>query len=153
MIAIKATDPSGQLQKIPENIRESELPPEKRINRATIAQWKYHNGAIGTFNHALTLHGVNYEAFLEVWGDGYSLRLEDPYSLEPRVVVRDSESDTPKTLTFPSEDPYEKEQLVFFSKLGLPVKIPEGCPTQIQSPYADAVRTYELSWLITERSQ
>jgi len=51
---MKATDPSGQLSRMPSNLREDELPPSRRIPRVTSAFWKFENGAIGSLMHGLS---------------------------------------------------------------------------------------------------
>lgn len=62
----------GQLSKIP--IDESQIPEDQRIPRMTTATWKYTNGAVGTFVHAVALQGTAYSCELEVYCDGFQMR-------------------------------------------------------------------------------
>lgn len=48
---------------------------------------KYTNGAVGSFTHAVALQGTAYACELEVWADGYHMRLVDPYQA-PTLYVR-----------------------------------------------------------------
>ena len=83
---------------------ESVIPPDNRIPRTTSASWKYKNGAIGSLMHVIALHGkissqfsapsdrvlllgTTYDTELEVFADGYRLKLVDPY-LAPVLYVR-----------------------------------------------------------------
>ena len=75
----------GQLSKVP--VDESKIPEEERIPRITSAVWKYTNGAVGSFTHAVSLQGTAYACELEVWADGYHMRLVDPYQA-PTLYVR-----------------------------------------------------------------
>lgn len=62
----------GQLSKIP--VDESKVPEDQRIPRMTTATWKYTNGAVGTFVHAVALQGTAYSCELEVYCDGFQMR-------------------------------------------------------------------------------
>ena len=48
---------------------------------------KYETGAVGSLTHALVLQGTKYSTELEVYADGYQLRLIDPYN-NPTLRVR-----------------------------------------------------------------
>jgi len=75
----------GQLSKVP--VDESKIPEEDRIPRITTSVWKYKNGAVGNFTHAVALQGTAYACELEVWADGFHMRLVDPYQ-QPTLYVR-----------------------------------------------------------------
>ena len=45
----------------------------------TVANWKFDSGAVCSFTHGLVLHGSRYDTTLEVYCDGWSFRLVDPY--------------------------------------------------------------------------
>lgn len=45
----------------------------------TVASWKFESGAVCNFTHGLVLHGSRYDTTLEVYCDGWSFRLVDPY--------------------------------------------------------------------------
>lgn len=143
-IAIRATDVGGQLERIPANV-EVDLPPERRISRVTSAFWKFTSGAIGSLNHGALLHGVRYESEFEVWGDGLRLLLRDPYDkciLEYRLPG--SEVNVEETF---DDDPYYNEDEAFLKAL-----LEKKCDF-IQSSYADAFKTYELTWKIRLKSE
>jgi len=61
------------------SINEDLIPPERRIPRMTVASWKFKSGAVCSFTHGLVLHGSLYDTTLEVYCDGWSFRLVDPY--------------------------------------------------------------------------
>lgn len=48
---------------------------------------KYETGAVGSLTHALVLQGTKYSTELEIYADGYQLRLIDPYN-NPTIRVR-----------------------------------------------------------------
>jgi len=146
-IAIKQTDPNGELKSLPSNIHENELPPERRIPRVTSAFWKFKNGAIGTLMHAALLHGIKYESELEVWGDGYRIVLLDPYT-KCRLSVRDPSSEQERIITFYDDDSYLNEDRVFLEAVLDKSKI-----AKIQSPYSDAINTYKLTWAIRDAAE
>ncbi|KAI9092648.1 putative oxidoreductase C terminal-domain-containing protein [Phlyctochytrium arcticum] len=93
----------GQLSKCP--IDESAIPPSDRIPRVTSAVWKYTSGAVGSLLHTISLHGVSYACELEVFCDGWMLRLVDPYAADgpPKVYVR-SPTDHTERLVFQEVD-------------------------------------------------
>src|SRR5271170_499421 len=61
------------------SVNESAIPPERRIPRMTVASWKFESGAVCSFTHGLVLHGSRYDTTMEVYCDGWSFRLVDPY--------------------------------------------------------------------------
>ena len=71
----------GHLKNVPSVINEAKLSRENRIPRITTAIWQYESGAVGTFTHGIVLAGSEkpFQVALEVWGDGWWLRLEDIY--------------------------------------------------------------------------
>ena len=48
---------------------------------------KYKDGGVGSLTHGITLHGTAYSTNLEVFADGYQLRLVDLYN-KPSLHVR-----------------------------------------------------------------
>ncbi|CAE6516675.1 unnamed protein product [Rhizoctonia solani] len=96
----------GHLTKIP--IDESKIAPENRIPRVTTATWKYENGAVGTLTHAVALHGQKYSCELEVYLDGYQMRLVDPYHI-PTLYIRRPGDDYEETYRFGDDDPFFSE--------------------------------------------
>ncbi|TFK42642.1 putative oxidoreductase C terminal-domain-containing protein [Crucibulum laeve] len=139
---------AGHLSKLA--IDESKIAPENRIPRVTAATWKYDSGAVGSFTHVAALQGTNYSCELEVYADGYSLKLVNPY-VQPVLYVRRPGDDHEQTYQFPDDDP-------FFSEISNLIDIIEDIEEdsdagQILSSYEDAVRSYELTWAIREASE
>lgn len=143
---IGPTEPAGMLQDLPTDSAgvpvDAGIHPGYRNPRATLAQWRFINGAVGNLAHGILLHGRRYEAELEVWADGLRLVLADPYG-RPRVGVRRSGSDETQWLDFGDDDPYMTEDRAFVEA------IRTGSLSPIRSRYADALETYRLSWEIT----
>ena len=88
-------EPAGQLSKIP--VPEDQIKPENRIPRVTCATWKFESGAVGSLTHAVALQGTcrstwltagtDYSTELDVYADGYQMRLVDPYN-SPVLYLR-----------------------------------------------------------------
>jgi len=88
-------EPAGQLRKIP--VDESLIEPANRIPRVTCATWKFESGAVGSLTHAVALQGMcrstwltagtDYSTELDVYADGYQMRLVDPYN-SPVLYLR-----------------------------------------------------------------
>jgi len=135
----------GHLSKLP--IDESKIAPENRIPRVTSATWKYENGAVGSLTHAVALHGTNYSCELEVYLDGYQMRLVDPYHI-PTLYVRRPGDDYEETYRFGDDDPFFSE----VSNLIDVIEHGEGT-SEILSTYEDACKTYEFTWAIREASE
>ncbi|EKM58691.1 uncharacterized protein PHACADRAFT_207478 [Phanerochaete carnosa HHB-10118-sp] len=135
----------GRLSKL--QFAESLIPPENRISRATSATWKYKNGAVGSLTHLVALQGLDYSCELEVYADGYQLKLLNPY-VQPVLHIRRPGSDAEEVHNFAEDDPYFSEVSVFVDNI-------EGSPeaAQILSSFEDAVRTYELTWAIREAAE
>lgn len=144
--AVGADEPKGILSDIPQlpeggNI-DRDVPTEFRIPRAVTAGWKFESGAIGSLTHGVVLHGDKYESALEVWGDGVSLRLDDPYGRCSLAMRLPGEEET-HVQQF-ADDPYLAEDQAFV----------EAVKTRntdlIRSDYQDALRTYRLTGQITK---
>lgn len=143
--AVAWDDPAGRLSAIP--IDESAIAPEERINRMTSATWKFQgSGALGSLTHGLVLQGTKYDTTLEVYADGWQLRLVDPYD-QPRLYVRSPGDDKEETYTFPEDDPYFTEIDTFIDA------IETKDQSLIASSFSDGVRTYEFSWEITKAAR
>ncbi|KAF9005592.1 putative oxidoreductase C terminal-domain-containing protein [Cyathus striatus] len=146
--ALEWDEAAGKLSKL--SIDESKIPPDNRIPRVTSATWKYESGAVGSFSHVVALQGTNYSCELEVYADGYSLKLVNPY-VQPVLHVRRPGDDQEQVFTFPDDDP-------FFSEISNFIDIIEDIEEDpdaglILSSYDDAVRSYELTWAIREASE
>lgn len=146
--ALEWDEAAGQLSKM--SIDESKISPENRIPRVTSATWKYESGAVGSFSHVVALQGTDYSCELEVYADGYSLKLVNPY-VQPVLHVRRPGDDKEQVYNFPDDDP-------FFSEISNFIDIIEDIEEEpdaalILSTYDDAVRSYELTWAIREASE
>lgn len=147
---VSANEPAGDLSALP--IDESLIAPEHRIARMTSAMWRFNSGAIGTLSHSIIMHGTDYVAEMEVWGDGYRLVLIDPYH-NPVLRVRLPGSDKEKEITFGDDDLYFNEVSAFLGDLESSKKhSKEESEARILSPYADALESYKLSVTIRDRA-
>ncbi|KAG8705305.1 hypothetical protein FRC09_003035 [Ceratobasidium sp. 395] len=136
----------GKLSRLP--IDESLVAPENRIPRATSAVWKYQSGAIGSMTHSTILHGTLYACEFEVYCDGYTMRLSDPYGV-PVLHVRQTGQDYEEIERYVDDDP-------FYSEVSNLVDLVDGTQDRhsgILSSYQDACKTYELTWAIREASE
>lgn len=136
--SIGANEPMGQLSEI--KVDENSIPMEHRINRVTSALWKFENGAVGNLTHTALLHGWKYELQIEIFGDGYYIYVHDPYN-ECKLTVRRPGSEQEEITTVP-DDPYMHEMETFIEAVRTKDK------SKIASSYADAFKTYELTWAI-----
>ncbi|KAF9069944.1 putative oxidoreductase C terminal-domain-containing protein [Rhodocollybia butyracea] len=139
---------AGQLSAM--KVDESKIPPENRIPRVTSATWKYDSGAVGTFTHVVALQGTNYSCELEVYADGYCLRLVDPY-VQPVLYVRKPGDDHEQTYRFNNDDPFFSEVSNLIDVIEDIEEDPEAAC--ILSTYEDAVKTYQLTWAIRQASE
>ncbi|KAH8116971.1 putative oxidoreductase C terminal-domain-containing protein [Phellopilus nigrolimitatus] len=140
---------AGHLSKM--SIDESKIAPENRIPRITSATWKYDSGAVGSFTHAVALQGTNYSCELEVFADGYSLKLVNPY-VQPILYIRRPGDDYEETHRFPDDDPFFSEVSNWIDVIEDIEDIdPEG--GLILSTFEDACKTYEFTWAIRRASE
>ena len=138
-------EPAGQLSKIP--VDESLIEPRNRIPRVTCATWKFESGAVGSLTHAVALQGTDYSTQIDVYADGYSLRLVDPYNA-PMLYIRRPGDDHEEIVRYNDDDPFFSE----VSSLIDCIEHGEGT-SPILSSYEDAARTYALTWAIREASE
>jgi len=134
-------------------IDEEKIEPENRIPRITSATWKYESGAVGTFTHCVALKGHHYSCELEVFADGYQMKLVNPY-VQPVLHIRRPGNDIEETYRFPDDDPFFSEISVFIDNIEDIEEDPETAT--VLSSYEDACKTYELTWAIrlaSERSR
>jgi len=136
---------AGVLSKM--SIDETKIKPENRIPRVTSATWKYENGAVGSLTHIVALQGTNYSCELEVYADGYMLKLVNPY-VQPTLYVRAPGDDYEHVHRFDNDDP-------FFSEISNLIDVIEDGPdsAEILSTYQDACKTYEFTWAISAASE
>ncbi len=143
--AVQWDDPAGQLSAMP--IDESLIPEHDRIPRMTSATWRFKDtGAIGSLTHGLVLQGTKYDTTIELYADGYQLRLVDPYD-QPRLYVRQPGNDSEELYTFAEDDCYFTEIDTFIDA------IETGNRSLILSDFADGVKSYEFSWEITNKAR
>ncbi|PPQ78079.1 hypothetical protein CVT25_015613 [Psilocybe cyanescens] len=141
-------EPAGKLSK--QAIDESKIPPERRIPRVTAATWKYDNGGVGSFTHLVALQGRNYSCEFEVFADGYSLKLVNPY-VAPVLYIRKPGDDNETIMRFADDDPFFSEISNFIDTVEDIEEDSEAA--QILSSYEDAVRTYEFTWAIRKAAE
>ncbi|PWN95934.1 hypothetical protein FA09DRAFT_322087 [Tilletiopsis washingtonensis] len=155
-------EPAGQLSKVP--VPEDTIPANERIPRITCATWKYESGAVGSLTHAVALHGFNYSTELDVYADGYSLRLVDPYNA-PVLYLRRPGDDHEEVVRYQSDDPFFSEVANLIDNIekgegSAPILrwvlrsslIPRLADTA-RSSYEDAVKSYALTWAIRDASE
>ena len=104
--SLEHNEPAGKLHKL--NVDEEAIPPEDRIPRVTSATWKYESGAVGSLMHCVALHGQDFFTHLDVFADGYYLRLVDPYHA-PTLYVRRPGDDREETYRYSEDDPFFSE--------------------------------------------
>jgi len=138
-VSVSALDDAGVLSEVPEGC-DVDIPNEYRIPRATQAVWRYSSGAIGILHHAILMKGTSYHTEFEIWADGYRILLSDPYSSNCTVRIND------ELYKFENDDPYLTEDVVFLNA------VLTGNDMMIRSLYEDSAKTYELSYIIRERS-
>ncbi|WWC65535.1 uncharacterized protein I303_108153 [Kwoniella dejecticola CBS 10117] len=136
----------GQLTKIPFD-EKNLVPEDDRIPRFTSATWKYKSGAIGHLEHGVALQGTEFSTEITVFADGYQLKLIDPYN-RPTLHVRRPGSDVEEVHNFNDDDPFLSEMSTFIDTAA---KGTSDIP--VLSSFADAVRTYELTWAIRLASE
>lgn len=141
--ALEWDEASGKLSKVP--IEEDKISPDNRIPRVTAANWTYTSGAVGSLMHAVALQGTEYQTELDVWADGYSLRLVDPYN-DPTLYVRSPGSDKEQVFRY-DDDPFYSEVDALIDNIERPGSVP------ILSSFKDAAKTYEFTWAIRRASE
>lgn len=149
-VSIGADEAAGHLVDIPTDPDgapyDADVPHEYKPPRATAAVWRHTGGALGNLVHGVLLHGEAYSAGLEVWADGLRMELLDPYG-DCRLVVRRPHGEEVTEERFDGDDPYLEENRAFLHA------IRSGDTTSIRSPYLDAMKSFELTWTITDRSR
>merc|ERR1712100_233135 len=126
----------GSLSRFPKGIDESAIPPEGRVPRVSHAFWRYESGAIGMLTHHCLLHGYDYETSVELVGDGWFIRLSDPYN-KPSVSYRAPGGDKVVVEKMPADDDmFLTEDRVFLQAVA------GGDRSAIRSSYADAFKSH-----------
>jgi predicted dehydrogenase len=147
---IPANCPAGALSDMPVDSAglayDQGVPDAYRAPRATTAVWCFESGALGSLTHAVLLHEKRYDAALEVWADGLLMQLLDPYG-DPVVRVRHPHSENYEDVSCSGDDPYLTEDRAFVHA------VRTGDVSSIRSSYADALRTFELTWKIAAAGQ
>ena len=142
-------DERGQLRNLPVGTNatpvDCDIPVEHRADRATLAQWRFTNGAIGSLSHGVQLHGSRYETELEVWADGVRGIIRNLYDPQCHLEVRHNGEKQMRS-EIRDDDPYAAEDAAFIEA------VRSRNATLIRSNYDDALRTYRLSWQVGRRS-
>lgn len=68
-------------------VSAGQVPYDMRVNRATVAVFRFDSGAVGSLNHTLLMHGQNFFTELDLFGDGFHIIVRDPYQ-KPAVLLR-----------------------------------------------------------------
>jgi len=122
----------------------------------TSATWKYANGAVGSLTHALVLQGTKYSTELEIYADGWQLKLVDAYN-QPTLHLRTPESDFEEIIFEEDDDPYFGEISAFVdaaeSHHSSSAVADDDEESGILSSFRDAANTYALTWAIKEQSE
>ncbi|KAI0093915.1 putative oxidoreductase C terminal-domain-containing protein [Irpex rosettiformis] len=139
---------AGKLSK--QVIDESLIKEENRIPRVTAATWKYESGAVGSLTHLVALQGHDYSCELEVYADGYQLKLVNPY-VQPVLYVRQPGNDSEETYRFPDDDPFFSEVSVLIDNIEDIEEDPDTA--RILCSFEDACKSYQLTWAIREASE
>jgi hypothetical protein len=146
-VTLRAREEAGRLEDVPlrpDGARlDHDVPPERRAPRVTAAVWKFEGGAVGSLTHGALLHRSKYETEIELWGDGLRVVFSDPYGRN-LLRLRRPHSEETEEVSFPGDDPYLTEDRVFLEA------VRSGDPSGIRSSYADALKTFELTWAITD---
>ena len=140
-LSTDSTEP-GYLASLPSLIKDANIPKERQVPCATQATWRFHNGSIGSLTHTVTLHGFRYESYIDIWCDGMRMSLKDPYTTDCSLSIRHCGSEQETIECFADADPYYVEDKYFFGA------IRKNDLSFVRSTYADAAKTYELTWAI-----
>ncbi|GAC98001.1 NAD binding dehydrogenase [Pseudozyma hubeiensis SY62] len=138
----------GTLSKL--GFDESVIPSEERVPRITSAFWKHEKGTIGSLTHGITLHGTTYDTEIEVLADGWILRVRNAYDPVSTLAIRRPGQAEEEIIKI-KDDPFlsEFECLTRATQPGIAeMKGGEDVPTEPLSSFADALKTYKLSWKI-----
>ncbi|BDA44533.1 Uncharacterized protein UNK4.17 [Coccomyxa sp. Obi] len=123
---------------------EHEVPYDMRVNRATVAVFRFESGAVGSLNHTLLMHGQNFFTELDLFGDGFHIIVRDPYQ-KPAVLLRRPHSNDYEQVPLDlGRDMYEKQFDAFMHA------VRTGDQSDVRCLFHDAARTYETSWWISE---
>lgn len=145
---------AGKLDVVP--VDEEKIAEDDRVPRVTSATWKYENGAVGSLTHALVLQGTKYSTELEIYADGWQLKLVDAYN-QPTLHLRTPESDFEEIIFEEDDDPYFGEMSAFIdaaeSHHSSSAVADDEEDSGILSSFRDAANTYALTWAIKEASE
>ena len=112
--------------------------------------------ALVNFAHGVHLKGNRYESYIDLWADGVSMNLSNPYDAVCILRVRDNESTdglgdcTEKVYTFDVReeeafDPYWEEMRCFLESITNNNGNEQEVNNKIESDYNDAAYTYILT--------
>ena len=131
----------SKLSKLAFNEDET-IPAEQRVPRVSSATWKYTSGAVGSLMHVIALHGRDFFTEIDVFADGYSLRLVDAYNA-PTLYVRHPGDDHEEVYKYADDDPFFSEVSSMIDAVEDPSKSDE-----ILCSFDDAAHTYAFTWAI-----
>ncbi|PWZ00909.1 hypothetical protein BCV70DRAFT_199278 [Testicularia cyperi] len=148
---VEHDEEAGKLVK--QSFDESLIPPAERVPRVTSAFWKHKRGTIGTLNHGITLHAGSYDTEIEVLADGWILRVNNAYDATTTLTVR-KPGQSQEQVFHISDDPFLSEFETIVAAIQAR-KLAKSNPSMSNiaapaplSDFADALKTYELTWRI-----
>uniref|UniRef100_A0A7S2V6L1 Gfo/Idh/MocA-like oxidoreductase N-terminal domain-containing protein n=1 Tax=Fibrocapsa japonica TaxID=94617 RepID=A0A7S2V6L1_9STRA len=157
-IAAVSVDHSYSLEALPDPpLAEHTVPESNRIDRATSGTFKFMSGAIGSVCHSLLLQDVGYETELEIIADGIRIIIQDFYKGNGKLLMRrPGQPETIEVATddVPIQDCFVGELSAFVEAVRAKVsgKEVDICTPPIRSPVSDAIETYRVAKLITEKA-
>ncbi|KAK9908431.1 hypothetical protein WJX75_007736 [Coccomyxa subellipsoidea] len=140
-----AVGPDMELSEMPPPPNaEHTVPYDLRVNRATVAVFRFESGAVGSLNHTLLMHGQNFFTELDIYGDGFHIIVRDPYQKPAVILRRPLSNDYEQVPLDLGRDMYEKQFDAFLHA------VRTGDQSNVRCLFHDAARTYETSWWISE---
>nr|CDI56092.1 uncharacterized protein BN887_02644 [Melanopsichium pennsylvanicum 4] len=136
------TEPVGALSQL--GFDETLIPSEERVPRVTNAFWKHQKGTIGSLTHGITLHEI------EVLADGWILRVRNAYDAITTLAIRSPHKAEEQIIRLEDDAFLTEFQCLVRSSLSNAdnTLALDNVPQEPLSSFADALKTYKLSWQI-----
>ena len=135
---------AGKISRIAAGMEDG-LSSDRKVPRVTASQWRFAEGGVGSLMHAVCLQGDGcFETQIDILMDGLRMTLYEPYEPTCKLMVHDGRGGPGREFSesYGSDDPYKSELETFVSS------VRSGDASAIRSSYADAAKTYELSWQV-----
>ncbi|KAK9832928.1 hypothetical protein WJX74_001899 [Apatococcus lobatus] len=148
-VQAKAIGPNMMLSDMPAApLAEHTIPMEKRVNRATTAQFVFESGCIGSLFHSACLEGARFSAELDIQADGVHIVIGNPYHM-PFLKMRSSRRED-----YEEVEINKQGEAMYDAAFGTFLQaIREKDPKILRSSFADALKTYEATRWIADASQ